>query len=98
MILLYITILCYVLHLIGAFKKIMYWARLDGQEVPTIYTGSPQGSDKKPPLERAKAESIAANILLYEGYHGDAFGKAKRMTDEEINALIARFKIDIYGF
>ena len=93
-----ILIICYFLHLVGFFKKLIRAAKLEGQEVPTIYTSSPQRSKEKPPLERAKAESIAANILLYEGFKGDAFGKARRMTDEEINALIARFKIDIYGF
>lgn len=94
MILLCITILCYVLHLIGAFKKIMYWARLDGQGIETRTT-APTWSTPNSSLERRKAEAITANILLYEGYKGDAFSRAKRMTDEEQNELIKRFKTDL---
>ena len=55
------------------------------------------GSRQRARLERKKAVQIAANILSYERYHGDAFGRARTMTNDEIAALIARFRADAFG-
>lgn len=82
--------------------KLVRWlieaVRLD-KETPQP---QPQQTRKEAPpaslnMTREKAERIAANILYYERYKGDVFGKARTMTDSEIVDLITRFKADCLG-
>lgn len=90
-----VFILCLVLYRSGIISRLLEAVRMDEPQ-PLTLSGIME-EPHAPTLERRKLESIGANILLYEGYKGDAFSKAKRMTDKELNALIARFKMDIYG-
>ena len=104
MIVLLVLTLILSLYSLGAFKKLMQAARLDtsGHTAAPVVSHSYQSPKTTPTpqllqMERKKAEKVAANILHYEHYKGDSFGKAESMTDEEISNLIARFKSDIYG-
>lgn len=92
---LYIITLCGVLYFSRLPRLLIEAVRLDSRQTE-ISPASNQAEPQHPQtIERRKAEAITANILLYEGYKGDAFGKAKRMTDEEQSELIKRFKNDL---
>lgn len=82
-------------------KKLLEAVRLEDDTPATAQPPQPTTKETTPPaslnIPRKKAERIAANILSYEHYKGDASGKARSMTDGEIAELIARFKADALG-
>lgn len=95
MIIIYISILCTVLYFSKLPRLLIEAVRMDDR-----HGTRPPDFDYKPrteslSIEQRKVEAITANILLYEGYKGDAFRRAKMMTYEEQTELIERFKNDL---
>ena len=94
----YIVIACYFIYKSGVVKLLLKAARLEEtpQELPQQMQQTTRSSTAAPPsLERRQLETIAASILLYNGYKYNAFSLVKRLNTEELQNIITRFKDDL---
>ena len=107
-IILLITICCFILYNSHVMRPLMAAARMKPAPADMITETRPETlqqqkhagpilAAKTPALgmDRKKAEKVAANIMLYNGYKKDAFSLARRATDAELYDIIERFKNDI---
>lgn len=88
-----ITAVCIALYKAHAGAVLLDLARMDKAQ-PNPQRRKTRFSNIEP-ADRKQAERTTANILLYNGYKGDAFGLVKKMTLEELTEIIERFKDDI---
>ena len=88
--LLFITLLCFVLYNSHIMRHLINAAKLQpaGEQMK-------QQKSAGPIMDRKRAERTAANIMLYNGFKGDAFKKAQQATDAELYGIIKTFIIDI---
>lgn len=74
------TFTAYIIHKLGAFPLILDRFKIEDEKINEF------------PLDRKHLERAAANIKITEGYTGNIWNEAEKMTDDELKTIIDDFR------